>query len=131
MLPPTCAAMPLDLRMCPVSAVVVVLPFDPVIPMILAFQKPARQFQIADDPHSAPPRRFHHRRVRRNARRQHDQIRIRQRSVGLRLHRDPFHRDRFLVDRADRRSFSRNNSTAATPLRAIPTTTTFAPSSFI
>ncbi len=35
MFPPTCTGIPLDLRMCPVIAVVVVLPFEPVMPMIL------------------------------------------------------------------------------------------------
>ena len=40
-------------RMWPVSAVVVVLPFEPVMPMISPFEKPACQFQIADDAHAA------------------------------------------------------------------------------
>ena len=38
MFPPTCAAMPHSRRMCPVSAVVVVFPFDPVMPAMSPFR---------------------------------------------------------------------------------------------
>ena len=56
MFPPTCAAIPLDCRMWPVSAVVVVFPFDAGDADDLALQKPARQFEIADHAHAAAPR---------------------------------------------------------------------------
>ena len=58
MFPPTCAGMPLCLRIWPVSAVVVVFPLAPVMPMISPCEVPARQFQIADHRHAAPPGSF-------------------------------------------------------------------------
>ncbi len=48
MLPPTCAGTPAERRMWPIRLVVVVLPLEPVMPMVRPAQKRRRQFDFAD-----------------------------------------------------------------------------------
>ena len=53
-LPPTCTGMPLAFRICPVMAVVVVFPFEPVMPMISPFRN---QLASSRSPITGTPRR--------------------------------------------------------------------------
>ena len=77
-LPPTCTAIPDSRRMWPVSAVVVVFPLEPVMPMMRPLQERRRQFHFADHRDAAPARAASKAgEIRRHARRKHDQIRRR------------------------------------------------------
>ena len=60
--------------MWPISAVVVVLPFEPVMPQIGPLKKIAREFHFADDRNALRARRLDRRDVDRHARREHDQV---------------------------------------------------------
>ena len=74
MLPPTCTGTPASRRMWPIRLVVVVLPFEPVIPMVRPLQKRRGQFHFADHRHAAPARRFERREIGRHVGREHDQV---------------------------------------------------------
>ncbi len=99
----------------------------------LALKKPACQFQIADHAHAARgarrPRR-RDRRARRAKARSDRRRRTRHRSAA-RPSTPARLRSAFRSTARTLAPFSSNSSTAATPLRAIPTTTTFSPFSFI
>ncbi len=74
MLPPTSVGNPPAATISPASAVVVVLPFEPVMATMLPGKKLRRQLDFADHGFAARARLHQRRRIHRNARADHDQI---------------------------------------------------------
>ena len=71
-LPPTCTGTPASRRMCPIRLVVVVFPFEPVIPMVGPCRIRPGQFHFADHGDAAP--RASIGQVGRHVGREHDQV---------------------------------------------------------
>ena len=73
-LPPTCTGTPASRRMWPIRLVVVVLPFEPVIPMVRPLRNGAASSTSPITAHAAPARRLERRQVGRHVGREHDQV---------------------------------------------------------
>ena len=72
MLPPTCTGTPDSRRMWPIRLVVVVFPFDPVMPMVRPFRKGAASSTSPITLRAARPRGLERRKIGRHVGREHD-----------------------------------------------------------